>query len=180
MRSPLQCRSSGLRSDSRARPAFATCGIHIDLGPSNGGFNTVVLGHGVRLLKVVGSGHAAPPRSQSYEAEAGTLSGGAAIAACTPCSGGFKVGDLGLGANSTVTINNVNVDRDSYYRMQIDSMTIEPRALSYQVNGGPFQTLNAGGGSFFIPASSTVPVKLNAGSNSILFGNPTIHRTLTG
>src|SRR3984957_1173342 len=140
MRSPLQCRSSGLRSDSRARPAFATCGIHIDLGPSNGGFNTVVLGHGVRLLKVVGSGHAAPPRSQSYEAEAGTLSGGAAIAACTPCSGGFKVGDLGLGANSTVTINNVNVDRDSYYRMQIDSMTIEPRALSYQVNGGPFQT----------------------------------------
>jgi hypothetical protein len=116
---------------------------HIDLGPSNGGFNTVVLGHGVRLLKVVGSGHAATPRSQSYEAEAGTLSGGAAIAACTPCSGGFKVGDLGLGANNTITINNVNVDRDGYYSMQIDSMTIGPGALSYQVNGGPFQTLNA-------------------------------------
>jgi alpha-galactosidase len=146
---------------------------HIDLGPSNGGFNTVVLGHGARLLKVVGSGHAAPSSSQSYEAEAGTLSGGAAIAACTPCSGGFKVGDLGIGANNTVTINNVNVDRDGYYSMQIDSMTIGPRALSYQVNGAPFQTLNAGGGSFFIPASSTVPVKLNAGANSILFGNPT-------
>jgi alpha-galactosidase len=146
---------------------------HIDLGPSNGGFSTVILGHGVRLLKVVGSGYATPSPSQSYEAEAGTLSGGAAIAACTPCSGGFKVGDLGLGANNTVTINNVSVDRDGYYNMQIDSMTIGPRALSYKVNGGPFQTLNAGGGSFFIPASSTVPVKLNAGTNSILFGNPT-------
>jgi alpha-galactosidase len=30
-----------------------------------------------------------------------------------------------------------------------------------------------GGGSFFLPSSTTVPIELNAGVNSIQFGNPT-------
>jgi hypothetical protein len=34
-------------------------------------------------------------------------------------------------------------------------------------------TLNAGGGSFFLPSSTTVSVPLNAGLNSIQFGSPT-------
>ena len=121
-----------------------------------------------------GEGRVGPPlKSQSYEAEAATLSGTAAIAACPACSGGEKVGDLGLGAGNTVTFNNVQVDRTGIYEMQIDSMTVGPRALLYSVNGGPLITLNAGGGSFFLPASTTVPVELHAGNNSIQFGNPT-------
>jgi alpha-galactosidase len=145
----------------------------VDLGPANNSFHAVVLGHGVRLLKVTGRGHAAPPHSQVYEAEAGVLSGSASIAACPECSGSLKVGNLGIGANNTLTINNIGVDRTGTYQMEIDSMTVGARALTYWVNGGLPATLNVGGGSFFIPASTTVPVKLNAGMNSIQFGNPT-------
>ena len=57
--------------------------------------------------------------------------------------------------------------------MQIDSLTQGPRSLLFRVNGGHFTTLNVGGGSFFLPSSTTVPLELEAGVNSIQFGNPT-------
>jgi hypothetical protein len=146
---------------------------HIDLGSYDRGFSAVILGHGVRLLKVKGRGDVRPTESQSYEAELATLNGTAVVAACPACSGGEKVGGLALGPNNTVTFNNVSVRRTGVYQMQIDSMTQGPRSLVYRVNGGPLTTLNVGGGSFFLPSSITVPVALNAGINSIQFGNPT-------
>ncbi len=146
---------------------------HIDLGPFPHGFSTVLMGHGSRLLKVTARGHARPSPSASYEAESATLNGTAVIASCVHCSGGAKVGGLSLGANNTVTFNNVQVPKDGVYLMQVDSMTEGLRSFLYSVNGGPFQTLNSGGGSFFLPSSTTVPVRLQAGVNSIQFGNPT-------
>jgi hypothetical protein len=146
---------------------------HSDLGPSAQSFTALVPGHGARLLQVTANGHIPSPVSQSYQAEAGTLSGTATIAACGACSGGAKVGYLGVGANNTVTINNIRVPRTGIYEMRVDYLTSGPRALLFTVNGGPFVTLNAGGGSFNLPAGTTVPVELNAGSNSIQFGNPT-------
>jgi len=101
------------------------------------------------------------------------LSGTAVIAACSACSGGEKVGGLAVGWSNAVTFNNVAVNRTGVYQMQIDSLTQGPRSLIYQVNGGPLQTLNAGGGSFFLPSSTTVSVALNKGINSIKFGSPT-------
>jgi alpha-galactosidase len=146
---------------------------HIELGSYDRGFSTTILGHGVRLLKVEGKGSVRPAESQSYEAEAATLSGTAVVATCPACSGGEKVGGLALGANNTVTFNNVSVRRAGVYQMQIDSLTQGPRSLIYKVNGGPLVTLNVGGGSFFLPSSTTVPVALQAGINDIQFGNPT-------
>lgn len=72
-----------------------------------------------------------------------------------------------------MTFNNVTVRQSGVYQMQIDSTTEGPRSLIYQVNGGPLDTLNVGGGSFFIPSSTTVSVALHAGTNSIRFGSPT-------
>ena len=146
---------------------------HIELGSYGNAFSTTILGHGVRLLKVKGQGRVQPAESQSYEAEAATLSGTAVIAACPACSGGEKVGGLAVGANNTVTFNNVTVRRSGVYQMQIDSLTQGPRSLIYKVNNGPLMTLNVGGGSFFLPSSTTVSVPLNAGINSIQFGSPT-------
>lgn len=146
---------------------------HIQLGNYDRGFSTIVLGHGVRLLKVAAQGDVRPVESESYEAERATLSGTAVIAACVACSGGEKVGGLALGVNNNVTFNNVSVQKSGVYQMQIDSMTEGPRSLIYQVNGGPLNTLNVGGGSFFIPSSTTVSVALQAGMNSIRFGSPT-------
>lgn len=161
--------SLGFARASRVRDLWN----HIELGSLDRGFETTILGHGVRLLKVTGEGHARPIEPQSYEAEAATLSGAAVIAACSACSGGEKVGGLALGWNNSVTFNNVVVSRTGIYQMQIDSLTQGPRSLIYQVNGGPLQTLNVGGGSFFLPSSTTVSVALNKGVNSIKFGSPT-------
>jgi alpha-galactosidase len=146
---------------------------HFELGRYDRGFSTTLLGHGVRLLKVEGEGDIRTTESQSYEAESATLNGSAVIAACPACSGGEKVGGLALGWNNNVTFNNVVVRRDGVYQMQIDSMTQGPRSLIYSVNGGPLRTLNVGGGSFFLPSSTTVSVDLHAGINSIEFGSPT-------
>lgn len=145
---------------------------HRNLGPSLLPFATVLKGHDVRLLKVVAYGNAAPTPSTSYEAESAVLGGSASIASCAPCSGGEKVGNLGLGPNNTVTFNNVYVRRAGVYLMQVDSMTQGLRSYLYRVNDGPFQTLNSGGGSFLIPSSTTIPVKLEKGMNSIQFGSP--------
>jgi len=161
--------SLGFAHASRVRDVWN----HIELGSLDRSFDTTILGHGVRLLKVKGEGRARSTESQSYEAEAATLSGTAVIAACSACSGGEKVGGLAVGWNNAVTFNNVAVNRTGVYQMQIDSLTQGPRSLIYQVNGGPLQTLNVGGGSFFLPSSTTVSVALNKGINSIKFGSPT-------
>jgi alpha-galactosidase len=145
---------------------------HRNLGPSPLPFTTVLKGHAVRLLKVVTYGHAPPTPSTSYEAESAILGGSASIGACSPCSGGAKVGNLGLGANNTVTFNNVYVRRAGVYLMQVDSMTVGLRSYLYSVNGGLLHTLNSGGGSFLIPASTIIPVQLAKGMNTIQFGNP--------
>jgi hypothetical protein len=145
---------------------------HQNLGSSTGTFSAFLRGHDVRLLKVLTYGNAAPTTSTGYEAESATLGGSASIAQCAQCSGGEKVGNFGLGANNTVTFNQVWVPRAGVYLMQVDSMTQGLRSYLYRVNNGMFQTLNSGGGSFFIPASTTVPVCLQKGTNSIQFGSP--------
>ena len=145
---------------------------HTNQTPSLGTYSTILKGHSVRLLKIVGLGHAAPMPSTSYEAESATLGGSASVADCAPCSGGAKVGNLGLGAGNTVTFNNVYVNRAGVYYMQVDSMTQGLRSYLYTVNGGNYQTLNSGGGSFLLPASTVVPVRLVKGINSIQFGSP--------
>lgn len=145
---------------------------HRELGPSFDQFSAVLDGHGSRLLKVRGIGMPAPSPSTSYEAETAVLGGSAGIANCPACSGGEKVGDLGLNVNNTVTFANVYVPRAGEYLMQVDSMTIGLRSYLYQVNGGSYQALNCSGGSFSLPASTTVPVHLEKGMNTISFGNP--------
>jgi hypothetical protein len=145
---------------------------HTELGRSSAGFSAVLAAHASRLLRVHGLGAPPPSSSTSYEAESAVLGGSASIAGCPACSDGEKVGNLGLGASNTVTFNNVYAPRTGEYLMEVDSMTIGLRSYLYSVNGGSYQTLNCSGASFQLPASTTVPVHLEKGINSIAFGNP--------
>lgn len=145
---------------------------HHELGSMPAGFSTVLSGHSVRLLKLSGIGKPPSSPSTSYEAAAAVLGGSAAIASCPACSDGEKVGDLGLGASNTVTFNNVSVPVAGEYLMEVDSMTIGLRSYLYSVNGGQYQTLNCSGGSFMLPAKTTVPIQLEKGVNTISFGSP--------
>ena len=145
---------------------------HRELGFAPVGYSTVLGAHESRLLKVRGIGRPARTTSASYEAESAILGGSAVIANCPACSGGEKVGGLGIGAGNTVTFNNVSVPRAGEYLMKVDSMTQGLRSYLYRVNDGSYQTLDCGGGSFFLPSSTTVPVYLQKGLNTISFGSP--------
>lgn len=145
----------------------------IDLGRHPVDFSAVLLGHGSRLLKVRRQGNVSAPEGKVYEAESGILNGAAVISQCAACSGGAKVGYLGGAPNTdTVTLNNVYAGHAGTYRMEVDYLTQGPRALVFSVNNGPSVTLNLGGGSFNLPAATTVPVTLAKGYNAITFGNP--------
>ncbi|MGO1069521.1 alpha-galactosidase D [Lysobacter sp. CA199] len=169
--SPMRVRWSelGFKSASRVRDLWSAS----ELGGHREGFDAVVPAHGVRLLKVVGRERSAPAPRQFYEAETAVLGGTARIGDCVACSGGRKVGYLGLGAANTVTFDQVRVPRAGIYLMQVDSLTLGPRALSFSVNGGPSTSMNLGGSSFALPSSTAVPVRLRAGLNRIEFDNAT-------
>ena len=144
-----------------------------DLSPSGRGLEVLVAGHGTRLFRITASGKAPAEPATSYEAATATLSGTAGVYSCPACSGGLKVGGLGLGLDNTVTFNSVTVPRAGVYQMTVDYMTQGLRAGMYSINDGPWLTLNVGGGSFYLPTSSTVPIALHAGTNTIRYGNPT-------
>jgi hypothetical protein len=145
----------------------------IDLSATPQGFTTILPGHGTRLLRIYPVGKAPSTFSQSYDAATAVLSGAATLYACPACSDGYEVGYIGASTTSnSATFNNVLVEHDGTYRMEVDAMTQGPRALVYTVNGGPPATLNMGGGSFSLPQATTVPVTLKAGLNFITFGNP--------
>ena len=144
-----------------------------DVRPNGPSLQALVPPHGTRLFKVNGNGKPPAETATSYEAEEAVRSGTAVVFGCTACSGGSKVGNLGLGLNNTLTFDSVTVARAGVYKMTVDYMTLSLRAVLYSVNGGPWVTLNVGGGSFNLPTSGTVPIALRAGTNSIRFGNPT-------
>lgn len=145
---------------------------HTEIGPSIGSFSDVLPGHGARLFKVTAIGHAPTPPSQVYGAETATLFGSAQLSACSTCASGNKLTYLGIGATNYAVFN-VSVKKAGVYRMEVDSMTTGTRSFIINVNDGPDITLNLSGGSSNLPFPTTIPVRLNAGMNSIEFGNPT-------
>jgi len=137
-------------------------------------FSALLPGHGSRLIQVTGIGNTAPePNAETYPATDAVLTGTAQLDACAACVSGEEDGYLGVGPNNNATFNNVQAPRTGTYYMRVNSMTSGPRSLLFSVNGGPFSTLNVGGGSFALPSGTTVPIQLQAGINSIQFGNPT-------
>jgi alpha-galactosidase len=57
--------------------------------------------------------------------------------------------------------------------MEIDYLTSGSRSFFMTVNGGPSTELDLNGSSFSLPTSTVIPIQLQAGSNTIQFGNDT-------
>jgi len=72
-----------------------------------------------------------------------------------------------------VTFTNVNVDTTGTYQMEVDYLTAAPRSFFISVNGNATTELDLNGSSWNLPASTVIPVQLQAGSNTIQFGNNT-------
>jgi IPT/TIG domain/Carbohydrate binding module (family 35)/Alpha galactosidase C-terminal beta sandwich domain len=110
----------------------------------------------------------------SYNAFDGenTLTGSAAVASCSGCAQGLKVGSLGDGG--FVTINNVDVPTTGNYTVAITGCE-GAGTQDYQVivNGAPAITVPLSGTSWTTPAAPvSIIVPLNAGNaNTIEIGN---------
>jgi alpha-galactosidase len=144
---------------------------HVELGDCSGVFADVLPGHGARLLRVRASGKVPTAPAQIYGAQTATLHGNAQLSECSTCASGNKLTFLGIGA-ANYAVFNVNAQRAGIYRMEVDSMTLGTRSFIINVNNGPGITLNLSGGSGNLPFPTTIPVQLQAGANTIQFGNP--------
>jgi hypothetical protein len=130
----------------------------------------------VVLLKLDESGSAPTQTVYEADASANTLSSGAVVQTCPgswgySCLDGSYVGWIGNGA--TVAINNVMAATAGTYQMTIYAMVSGTRSFDVSVNGGATTEVSVTGTSFSIPSTSGIQVQLNAGSNTILFSNPT-------
>jgi chitinase len=110
------------------------------------------------------------------ESSSNTLAGGARVASCSACSGGAKVGYVGMGG--TLTFNGVSVSTAGTYQVAIaycDGST-SGRQATVSVNGGTPVTVSfTPTGGFSTPGTKTVNLTLNAGSNTITFANPSAY-----
>jgi chitodextrinase len=106
----------------------------------------------------------------SYEAEAAgnTLAGGAAVAACSGCSGGFKVGYVG-NDSGTLTFNGVQAAAAGSYTLTIAYLNGDAsRPVSVSVNDGTASNLTLPGtGGWDQVGTQTATVTLQSGDNTI-------------
>jgi Alpha galactosidase A/Alpha galactosidase C-terminal beta sandwich domain/DUF5010 C-terminal domain len=153
---------------------------HSNLGTFNNSFSATLNTHASRLFKVVPSGAATPTPtptggSTSYEAEssANTLGGRAVVVACTVCSGGAKVGNVGKGG--TLQFNTVQVSSSGTHTLTISYIDGDAgRTAQMSINGGAATTVTFHGtndGNWNVLQSLTISVQLNSGNNTILFSN---------
>ena len=115
-----------------------------------------------------------PPAGTVYAAAspANTLGGYAAVASCSTCYGGEKVGYIGL--EGTLTFNNVTVPTAGTYTVTIVYCDGSGRQSDVSVNGGAAQLLSfTPTGSFTTVGAKTISLSLAAGDNTIEFDNPT-------
>lgn len=115
-------------------------------------------------------------RPVSMEAETAGLGGTATASGCDECSGGALVRYIGGVGTGTVTFSGLNVPAAGTYHLTIgcvvDDYDHGPFLVS--VNGGAPATVTCPLGSWSSATPKTVDITLQAGSNTIALGNPTM------
>jgi hypothetical protein len=112
----------------------------------------------------------------SYEAEAAgnTLAGQAATRSSAGASGGALVGYVGGGTANYLQFNNVQASAAGARQVTVHYASGEARSTTVSVNGGTAVAVSTPStGGWDTVGSVTVSLQLNAGANTIRFGNPT-------
>ncbi|MEU4520517.1 beta-L-arabinofuranosidase domain-containing protein [Amycolatopsis sp. NPDC024027] len=126
-----------------------------------------------------------PPTGTSYEAEAGTLGGQAAVRSSSGASGGALVGYVGGGSANYLQFNGVNSTAGAH-PVTIFYASGEARSLTVSVNGGAAVSVaTPGTGGWDTVGSVQVTLTLAAGANTIRLGSssgwaPDIDRIVVG
>ncbi|MEY9861636.1 alpha-galactosidase [Catenulispora sp. GAS73] len=145
------------------------------LGTISGTYS-VTLGPGaVKLIRAVPGGSGGGSVTIEAEASGNTIAGAARVATCAACSGGNKVGYIGNGAANYVTVNGITEPSAGSHTLTVAYLVNGTRSFSISVNGGPDIVENLSGTSFATPATASVTVQLNAGTNTIKFHNDTAY-----
>ncbi|MGW6935445.1 alpha-L-fucosidase [Lentzea sp. NPDC054927] len=97
--------------------------------------------------------------------------GSTGLTSCGSCSGAEKVRNIGGSPEASVTFPNVVVPAAGAYRMFIQFTVNGPRSYFVTVNGGTPVEVKLDGVGNNTPYVAELPVTLNAGANSIKFGN---------
>jgi hypothetical protein len=131
-----------------------------------------VLGRAKTVTKKVGVRPRPADRVFMREAEdsANDL-GSAGITSCSPCSGGQKVRNLGGASDARIVFPNVTVPSAGTYTLYIDYTVNGTRSYTVSVNGGAPSTVTVSGVGNSTPATTSIPVTLQAGENTITIGN---------
>jgi hypothetical protein len=142
-------------------------------GVVTGSYSATLRPGEARLIRAVPT--TGQPVNIEAEAAGNTLSGAAAVATCSTCSGGAKVRFIGNSASNYEIVNNVNVATAGSHQLTITYELSGTRSFFVSVNGGAAVEVPLTGTSWSIPASGTVTVTLNAGANTIKFFNATAY-----
>ncbi|MDQ7807753.1 glycoside hydrolase family 127 protein [Amycolatopsis sp. A133] len=113
-----------------------------------------------------------PPTGTSYEAEAATLGGQAAVRTSSGASGGALVGYVGGGSANYLQFSGVTASAGAH-PVTIFYASGESRSLTVSVNGGASTSVSTPGtGGWDTVGSVQVTLNLAAGANTIRLGNP--------
>jgi hypothetical protein len=93
--------------------------------------------------------------------------GSSGITNCSPCSGGQKVRNIGGSPDAFVLFEDVTVDAAGQYTLFIDFTVNGTRSYFVSVNGGPPVQVDVSGVGNNTPYTTSVPVTLQAGANTI-------------
>ena len=111
----------------------------------------------------------------SYEAESSgnTLAGQAGVRSSSGASGGALVGYVGGGTANYLQFNNVQGGTAGAHQVTVFYTSGENRSTTVSVNGGTAVSVSTPStGGWDTVGSVTVSLQLNAGANTIRFGNP--------
>ncbi|MEU5261745.1 alpha-L-fucosidase [Amycolatopsis sp. NPDC021455] len=97
--------------------------------------------------------------------------GDAGVTSCSPCSGGQKVRNIGGSAGAAVTFPDVTAGAAGQYTLYLDFTVNGDRSYFVSVNGGAPTEVKVSGVGNNTPYTTSVPVTLNAGANTIRIGN---------
>ncbi|HEX6352202.1 CBM35 domain-containing protein [Actinophytocola sp.] len=97
--------------------------------------------------------------------------GSAGITNCSPCSGAQKVRNLGGATDARIVFPAVSVASAGTYTLFIDYTVNGTRSYNVSVNGGPPSVVTVSGIGNNTPATTSIPVTLQAGQNTITISN---------
>ena len=144
----------------------------VDLGTYKDKVTQALPAHGSRLFTVTPHGSALGFTAYEAEASSNTLAGNASVADCSACSGGKKVGNLYVGGK--VTVNDVVVAKAGTYQIKVAYVSGDARSVLVSAgDGGATSHKLPSTGDWGTVNSVYVPVKLKAGTNTVVFDSGT-------